>query len=205
MLTRSHAMEAFRHLRGHEPDSDDELEAFIDEYVREAYADGVEDWNALANVQPIQRRSMDAPLGKKLQAAGYESLWAYFDSQGFNDIDRFKSDLDSETLAPIGFSSFVIEVASEDANWENAVRVLAANALNSVRMKSKRGSIAFMSVHRIANDSPNEIAWIKSACDDIVRTVQGNDKLLESMVSWDDKWLVELVDSHVSKERRDGT
>ena len=39
-LPREHALEAFRHLRGHEPDSSEQLETFIEDYIREAYSDG---------------------------------------------------------------------------------------------------------------------------------------------------------------------
>ncbi len=197
-LTRSHALEAFRHLRERDPDSDAELEAFIEEYVRDAYSDGVEDWDAVQHVQTIQRRSMDAPLGRKLHAAGYDSLWSYFHSRGFQSLDTFRSDLDSETLAPAGFHSYVIEVANEDGNWELAVCVLATEALNTVRNKTKRDFIAFMPVHRIGSDCPKQIMWIKHACDDIVDVVQNDNAILDEPVAWDDKWLVDLVASHAT-------
>ena len=197
-LTRSHALEAFRHLRERDPDCDAELEAFIEEYVRDAYSDGVEDWDAVRHVQTIQRSSMDAPLGRKLRAAGYDSLWSYFHSRGFQSLDTFRSDLDSVTLAPVGFHSYVIEVANEDGKWELAVRVLATEALNTVRNKTKRDFIAFMAVHRIGSASPSQPAWIKHACDNIVDLVQTDDAILAAPVSWDDKWLVKLIATHAA-------
>ncbi len=204
-LPRSHALETFRHLRERDPSGDDELEAFIEDYVRDAYADGVEDWDTVDRVDSIQRRSMDAPLGKKLRAAGYDSLWSYIAAQGFDGLDRFRSDLDSETLAPIGFSSYVMETATEDGNWELAVRVLATEALNTIRRKPKRDLIAFMAIHRIASDSPKHITWIKTACDSIVDVVQNDSAMLESAVSWDDTWLIDIVRSHATKSGPDST
>ena len=91
----------------------------------DAYADGVQNWDAIDRVEPLQRRSMDAPLGKKLRAAGYDSLWSYFDRQGFDELDRFRSDLDYSTLTPAGFFSYVIEVANEDGNWESGKNCFA--------------------------------------------------------------------------------
>ena len=197
-LTRSHALEAFRHLCGGDPRNDDELEAFIEDYVRDAYSDGVDDWDAFDRVQTIQRRSMDAPLGRKLLAAGFDSLWSYFHARGFQSLDTFRSDLDSSTLAPVGFHSFVIEAANEDGNWELAVRVLVTEALNSIRAKEKRDVIAFMAVHRIASDSPSELTWIKRACDKIVDVAQKDAALLDAPVAWDDEWLVDLVATHAA-------
>ena len=88
-LSRSHAIEAFRHQRGHDPDHDPQLESFIAEYVREAYSDGVENWSDLdAPRVPITRRAMNAPIGKILAKAGYSSLWHYFEVNGFNDLEK---------------------------------------------------------------------------------------------------------------------
>ncbi|MEM1069871.1 MAG: hypothetical protein AAGI63_13305 [Planctomycetota bacterium] len=197
-LTRSHALEAFRHLRGGDPRNDDELEAFIEDYVRDAYSDGVEDWDAVDRVPAIQRHSMDAPLGRKLRAAGFDSLWSYFHAREFQSLDIFRSDLDSTTLAPVGFHSYIIEAASEDGNWELAVRVLATDALNTIRSKANRDFIAFMAVHRIALDSPTQLTWIKYACDDIVDVVQQDNAILDKPIAWDDKWLVDLVATHAA-------
>jgi hypothetical protein len=197
-LPRIHAVEAFRHLREREPDSDDELDAFIEEYVREAYADGVEDWKSVERARPVSRRSMDAPLGQKLRKAGYDSLWHYMRSHGFSELDSLKSDLSFQSLAPVGFHSYVLEVANEDGEWELAVRALAAHNLNEIRKAESRSFVAFMGIHRIASDSPRELKWIKRACEEIAAHAQDDRTVLASTVNWDDEWLVELIHKHAT-------
>lgn len=199
-LPRPHAVEAFEHLRERKPHSDAELEAFIDEYVLEAYTDGVEDWDDLGRTALISRRSMDAPLGQELRREGYKSLWHYIASNGLADLDILRKELNVNSIAPIGFHSYVIEVAEEDGKWEFALRTLAAHNLNAIRQKSKRDVIAFMGIHRIALDSPRNIAWIETACNEIVGYVQNNPTVLDGPVRWDDQWLMGIIGRSASSK-----
>jgi len=59
------------------------------------------------------QQPMTSPLGKKLRAAGYQTLWEYLERRGFTDLETFLRDVDFETLAPVGFQDFVLRVR----NW----------------------------------------------------------------------------------------
>ena len=197
-LPRKHALEAFRHLRGHEPDSEAQLETFIEDYIREAYSEGIKKWQDLdAPRVPIVRRSMDAPIGKKLAQAGYSSLWDYFDASGFSDLETLKRDLDFPTLAPMGFTSYVKEVALEDGNWHNAFRALVTYGLNLAPPSFPPSFTALSSIHRISSEFPNDLAWVKSACNEIIHIAEATDGFLAQFFNCDDAWLLELIAKHL--------
>ena len=198
-LPREHALEAFRHLRGHEPDSSEQLETFIEDYIREAYSDGVDEWRDFnAPRVMINRRSMEAPIGKKLAQAGYLSLWNYFEACGFSDLEGLKRDLDFPTLTPVGFTSYVKEVATEDGNWHNAFRALVSYALNYASPLFPPSFTSLSAIHRISSEFPKDLAWVKPACNDIIHMAETTDGFLARLFSWDDAWLLELITKHQS-------
>jgi hypothetical protein len=195
-LPRPHALKAFEHFHERQPDSEEELEAFIDQYVRDAYSDGVEDWFDFSRHRPVTRRSMDAPLGRKLQAAGYRSLWDYVRRNGFSDLDRLKMDLHFETLAPVGFTSYVTEVATEDGNWRHAFRILVTHYLNAASKSANPAFSVLMAISRLESEFPKGTTWVKPASQEIIALASSNKQFLTDSFAYDDEWLKKLIEKH---------
>lgn len=141
---------------------------------------------------------MTSPLGKKLRAAGYESLWDYADRRGFTDLATFLRDVDFETLAPIGFRDFVVACAELDRQWSKGYRIMAALELNRTRQKYHEKSpspdwIVISPVSALGVAFQDEVTWAERLMFEIRDYLMSHRELFDKPFSWDDAWLVELV------------
>lgn len=141
---------------------------------------------------------MTSPLGKKVRAAGFESLWDYADRRGFTDLGTFLRDVDFESLAPAGFRDFVVACAEVDRQWNKGYRIMAACELNRARQEYHETSpspnwIVLSPVSKLGVDFQDEVPWAESLTLEMYDYLMKHRELFDKPFSWNDAWLVELV------------
>lgn len=144
------------------------------------------------------QQPMTSPLGKKLRAAGYDSLRDYLDRRGFTDLETFLRDVDFESLAPVGFQDFVLACAELDKQWNKSFRVMASYELNSDRRRFREKSpspdwIVISPVSRLATHFKDEVPWADKLSFEIRDYLLAHRELFDSAFSWDDDWLLKMV------------
>jgi hypothetical protein len=141
---------------------------------------------------------MTSPLGKKLRAAGYQSLWDYAARRGFTDLETFLRDVDFESLAPVGFEDFVVGCAELDRQWNKGYRIMAAYELNSARERFRENApspdwIVISPVSSIAVHFKDEVPWADKLMFIMRDFLLAHRELFGQAFSWDDDWLVKMV------------
>ncbi len=143
-------------------------------------------------------KPMTSPLGKKLLAAGYLSLWDYVERRGFTDLETFLRDVDFESLAPIGFQDFILACAESDKQRNKVYRIMAAYELNRARVRYQQNSpsrdwIVISPVSSLAAHFKDEIPWAEKLMFVMRDYLLAHRELFKRPFSWDDDWLVEMV------------
>lgn len=141
---------------------------------------------------------LTSPLGKKLLAAGYQSIWDYADRRGFTDLETFLCDVDFESLAPVGFEDFVIACADLDRQWDKGYRIFAAYELNRAREQYYENSpspdwIVIAPVSKLGARFRDEVAWADKLSFTMGDYLLAHRELFDQVFAWDDDWLVKMV------------
>lgn len=143
---------------------------------------------------------MESPLGHKLREQGYTTFWAYLDQNGFVDLDAFRHAISFCSLIPAGFYDFLLACAGMDNRWRDAFCVAAADFLNNARSRYRDdrpdlGSnwIVVQPVSKLASVFGDEIAWASQLTFDMRDHLLENRHLFDTPFSYDDEWLVDLV------------
>jgi hypothetical protein len=144
------------------------------------------------------QQPMTSPLGKKLRAAGYDSLWRYLDRRGFTDLETFLHDVDFASLAPVGFEDFVLACAELDNQWNKGFRVMASYNLNRARRDYREKSpspdwIVISPVSSLAVLFKDELPWADKLASEMREHLLAHREAFDRPFSWDDDWLVNMV------------
>jgi len=143
------------------------------------------------------QQPMTSPLGKKLRAAGYDSLWDYLDRRGFKDLETFLGDVDFQSLAPVGFQDFVLACAELDKQWNKGFRVMASYELNRARRDHREKSpspdwIVISPVSSLAVHFKDKLPWANKLSFEMRDYLLAHRELFDHSFSWDDEWLVKM-------------
>lgn len=144
------------------------------------------------------QQPMTSPLGKKLSAAGYRSLWEYLERRGFTDLETFLRDVDFESLTPVGFQDFVLACADLDKQWNKGFRVMASYRLNRARQaySEKSPSPDWIAIHplsSLATDFADELPGVEKLSFEMRDYLLAHRELFDRQFSWDDEWLLKMV------------
>lgn len=143
---------------------------------------------------------MRSPLGLKLVALGYPSLWAFVEQHGFTSVDDFKAQIDFPSLAPVGFYDFLTACAQQDSRWNLAFRLAAADLLNNARVSYAVTSpspdwMVIQPVSKLALLG-DEVAWARPLAFTMLDYLLEHRTLFNEPFQYNDPWLVALVAGH---------
>jgi hypothetical protein len=144
------------------------------------------------------KQPLTSPLGKKLRASGFNSLWDYVDRRGFTDLETFLRDVDFKSLAPIGFADFVLACAELDKQWNKAFRIMAAYELNCARLNYSEKSpspdwIVISPVSALATAFADELPWAHQLTLEMSDYLLAHRDLFDRPFSWNDDRLIKML------------
>jgi hypothetical protein len=144
-------------------------------------------------------RPMESPLGKKLRAAGYRSLWEYVGKHGFQTLDRLQEDVGFPTLTIRGFIDFVVASGRVDNRWAEAFRIVAVQRLNYARARYSDEDLGqdwkiIEPVSSLVVEFESDMPRVHELTHRMADFLRNHRELFDSEFSYDADWLVEIVD-----------